>query len=446
MTSVPSTPMREDGTSSQDTPSPLSDISMESIDFHPLPPPEVLVPAATPTTQYLRLQLIGCDRIGASAQAVLFNPELLQRIMSFVYSAPSDYMKGSHLIPFDANDESYSLFQLYDLQLVCQYWRKVITSSWVLPFRNPVLAQGGDDHRLHIPFLTWLGNTMKRLAKTPTIPKTNFSEIAELVRRANPMDECFSATDYISDPPVSKIWLGFQADRHPPFTKRYYKNPDPMKRKAICCSIGDYLQTLEFSFKIRDRRKADRITEDAFIIENETGVTVTDVADHILGIIKGYHRIKSAYMLWMIEVGFLAGTKEVLGEPDIEKRLQKTLFETCNRSARIFLVDSRLEIKNEDRVAFKPSDDDYDPFYDPTAKKKKGESEDESEGLKLSIRRTKQRNYSDDSEDEEDEEDESDDDETDYYENGKGNRMGMDEDESDDAEAGEDDGDEMDED
>ncbi|KAK6360919.1 hypothetical protein TWF730_007034 [Orbilia blumenaviensis] len=335
-----------------------------------------------------RDRLVGVPRLHSAVATVLFHPQFLHRILSNIYDAPSDYMKGSYLIPFNANAETDSLRRLYSLQWVCQYWRRLIQGSYLLPFRNPVLAEGGEDHRLHIPFLSWLGCRMKEKAASPTIPNTNFSALRQLVQDAMIPRDGFSPTDFISDPPVSEIWLGFQADSHPMFTRNYVNNPDPKLRKAVCCPIGDFLASAEFSFKIRDFAKYDRIIEDAFIIKNPHGVTVTDVTNHILGIIAGYHRVKPSYMLWMIEIGFLSGNRDKLGEQDLSKRMQMTLFETCNRSARIFLVDSRLEIKNESRITFKPKSD-YDPFRDPSKKRRKGCKVDNSEGTKRQIRLNK---------------------------------------------------------
>ncbi|RVD89073.1 uncharacterized protein DFL_000095 [Arthrobotrys flagrans] len=369
---VPTTPTRHDATSPLPTQSPLSDLSPSTPNY----------PSTTPLkTSLHNLHLSTLPPApplppSHAIKTVFFTPSLLKYILSYIYDAPSDYQKGSYLIPFEQNHETYSLGHLYDLQWVCRYWQDAIYSLHILPFTNPFVAEGGDTHRLHIPFLTWLGSKMKEKAENPTVPRTDFSNLSEMVNEALTPVDGFSPTDFISDPPVSKIYLGMQADFHPRFTEIYQKNPDPKKRKAICCPIGPLLNTLEFSCKLRDRQKADRIMEDAFIITNPTGVTITDVTSHILGILSGYYRIKHSYMLWMVEIGFPAGQKEILKrEPNLLKRMQQTLFETCNRSARIFLVDSRLEVKNEYRIDYKPLEE-FDPFYDPTRKKKK---EDEPE-------------------------------------------------------------------
>ncbi|KAK6498409.1 hypothetical protein TWF481_011000 [Arthrobotrys musiformis] len=327
--------------------------------------------------------------------AVLFNPNLLTRILSYIYDAPSDYKKGSHLISLDQNDETYSLGRLYDTQWVCRFWQSTIYSSRILPFKNPTLATG-DHHRLHVPFLTWLGSKMKDEADLPTVPKTDFASILPEIKQAcTPLDG-FDPTDFITDPAVPKIWLAFQADSHPPFTYHHTPNPEPKKRKAICCPIGPSTTCLEYSFKTGDH-KGGRIIEDAFVIYNPTGVTILDVMEHMLNILSGYYRAKQTYMLWLIEIGIPVGEKEVLHcELDLEKRMKARLYETCNRSARIFLVDSRLEIKNEGRVTYKPPA--YDPFFNP---KKKNKKKDEAEGMKLSLLRSQFGGKTDESEDEE---------------------------------------------
>ncbi|KAK6497184.1 hypothetical protein TWF506_004659 [Arthrobotrys conoides] len=412
MTSIPTTPTIHNGTSPH---SPLSDISMSSPspktppqqitlhqlrDLHLSPPYQPQSPQPQP-------------RRFTATKAVLSHPHLLHRILSNIYDAPSDYQKGSYLIPYDENPETTSLVNLYDLQWVSKYWQEIIFSLNILPFTNPSvpipITNKGDTHRLHIPFLTWLGSKMKELAEDPTVPKTYFPEILPLVKRSTIQTDGFTSKDFISNPPVSKIWLGFQVDSHPPFTQQTFKNPDSKKRKAVGCPIGPFLTSVEYSYKIRDhRRKNDRIMEDAFIISNEDGVTVHDVVTHIIGILSGYYIAKRGYMLWMIEIGFPAGRKEVLRrETDLGKRLEQTLFESCDRSARIFLVDSRLEIKNEHRIAYK-LDEDYDPFFNQAAKKRKpGGQSEKSETLKLSMRGNKTEKRIEETEAEEEEEEEA---------------------------------------
>ncbi|KAF3182085.1 hypothetical protein TWF225_006581 [Orbilia oligospora] len=424
MTSIPTTPTFHGGTSPQST---LSDISMSSPTLknpHHSPPHQLLLhnlrqitpdapPQETPNDDYDDDYYNYYYKDTLATQTVLNHPHLLHRILSNIYDAPSDYQKPSHLIPYDENPETYSLGKLYDLQWVSRYWQEIIYSLNILPFTNLrdtqiTVLNTGDTHRLHIPFLTWLGSKMKELADHPTVPNTDFSTLQQLVEKATMPTDGFSSTDFISNPPVSKIWLGFQADFHPPFTSESFKNPDTKKRKAVGCPIGSLLNTVEYSYKIRDRkgRRNDRIMEDAFIISNPLGVTISDVVNHILGVLAGYYRIKHTYMLWMIEIGFPAGSKEVLNrELVLKKRLSKTLFEICNRSARIFLVDSRLEIKNEHRVDYKPPQD-FDPFFDPTAQKKRKQHDSsiQPETLKLSMLRSKTKKTDEETDEEEEQE------------------------------------------
>ncbi|KAK6329981.1 hypothetical protein TWF718_003408 [Orbilia javanica] len=372
---APTTPMRPDCISPVSTP-PLS----PNHSIQDVLPPLVTQPVKTPE----------------AVSTVLFNPNLLKQILENVYDAPTDYGKASHLIPYEGNSETNSIKQLFALQWVCRDWYYFIKSLNIIPFAHPrggveagVAKNGGRSHRLHIPFLTWLGSKMKQEAHLSLTPKTKFAKISDLVKEAKVPRDGFSPTDFISSPPVSDIWIRFQTGRHPIFTKYYQRNPDPKKRKAVCCPIGKRIHFWEFSHPVSESPN-NVMVEDAFVLHNPYGVTVSDITDFILGILAGYYSVKHTYMLWNVEVGFPTGRKEKLSRlEDIIERLKLSLFENSDRSAKIFLADHRLDMTNKDRVTCQTPTE-LDTLHGP--KKTKPTNGPKEKPAKLSINGSKDRN------------------------------------------------------
>ncbi|KAF3921813.1 hypothetical protein AA313_de0204592 [Arthrobotrys entomopaga] len=262
---------------------------------------------------------------GPALYTVLSDCNIFSSILYYLYTPPFDYGVISHLVPCTGSSESKVYYETISLKGVCKAWRQIMAISPATPFQNPLLSTTIEKCHLHIPFLAWLASKMRIEMLETYCGMTNFPNLRNLAENAGFMAD----NVFISHPAIDKILVTITADYHRSFTRG---------------DLGPSFRYCKYTF-----RANQRFSEDVFLIRNEGGVRVQQVYRVIMDALNAYYNMKKAYMVWMIEVGFVEPNVDVVGrkDDDMTERLGLTLFEHSKRSVRIYPTDHRLDVRNE---------------------------------------------------------------------------------------------------